>query len=387
MALLNPIPAYQPLFHAPDRLVRVALPAWQRQVLAALQRALATSAPALQSIEPLLNLLALFEAYRGDHARALRVSEAQIRFWKHAAAGDAALLNRTIQPWINVIRLERWQGKFDSSAALYREFAPTQRDLPGTLQARYGVTPTLAGLAALDEVSDFNYDGLFDGVYWHEYGGLLLRAGRLDALRAHVIDGLRGPAGGFAKLSLIENLLAGRAAAGHHDGALKVLASLKTPQHAPYWLHLKTIEVMLLSARDGAAVEASEMLFQAALSGQHGNGDVHEAALLIEITRLLDRLGLEAQAQRLAARSLALARAVGDEVLHFEAAVRCADSDGLDVRAMFADSGYALIRRRLGLPLAAAQGPDVVAAMELLADLRYRDCAVLLEAAAAPQCA
>lgn len=385
MALHEPSPPFQPLFQAPSKLARIPLHAWQSAVYCSIVSDLRRPEPALGSLEARLNLLSLFEAYRGSNERAARICDAQIRFWRDLSRqpGGGHHLAKVLQPWLNLARLGRWQGDLDKASALYREFSPAHRSSPGQMASRYGIEQSLTEVGAHDASSGFNFSAFFDAVYWPEYADLLFRANRTEELRAHLSAGV---AGNFNRLALFEYVLAGMARRERFDEALRLLARVMPPKSKPHWLQWQTTALRLHAGRDRFATVPgglADEVFEAAMLGRHGKADVHELSLLLEIARVFRQLGLLPQERALTERAVALATVVNDEVLQFEAASRLAahlPQPGIDLRAQFRDTGYALIRKRLGLPaLDESAMPDVAAAIELLAQHDYAGCADLLE--------
>jgi hypothetical protein len=373
---------YQPLISPSDRLVRQPITPWRMAMVRMLREGISKKELDYNQIGSALNRLALLEAYQGHTGRALMACDAQIRFWQRSAEepGHAHLLPNIVQPWINILRLERWNNRLDSSISLYRELAPDRRAAPAAFQQRFGIPLTFD---ALDGISPGRVSYLLDMVYWREYGNLLFSAGADVELRQHLQAGI-GHSQYFVRAALLEMLLVRQADSGNHAGTLALLRRIRRPDTGAYWLHFKTLE-MYLALRTGA--DDAEVLLQAvldaALSSEHIERDGAGLALLFDIAKLFARLGMHEQEEMLLQRAYRMAQELNDEVVLFEVMDRLAvlgHDLGCDVRERFAASSYALIRKRLGqAPRAADTGPDVVQALRALAELDFDTCMLFLD--------
>lgn len=382
-----PLPRYQPLINPSDRMVRRPIVPWRAALVMTLRDALGAPRPDLDSIAQALNQLSLLEAYQGNTAGALLICDAQIRFWQGIARmpGNANYLNQVIQPWINVLRLERWADKLNSSKSLYRELAPSNRHMPGTLQQRYGIALSLAELDLLEPQAGAGR--LLDAVYWREYGHLLLTGGSRAEIEEHLTTGLRTD-NRFLRLALTEMLLLYQVDCGNAGHALSVLRRMAIPGAASHWLHFKTLEMYLAGvAEDDAFPELAQTVLSAAQSDAYVEFDVHGLTLLLDIARLSSGFGLCGHELALLRKAEQVADRVEDEVLRFDLSRRLSElvsESPCELRERFSDSCYGLVRTRLGLPLKPAPGPDVVRAVQSLASLDIEACRAVLGAARRP---
>jgi hypothetical protein len=377
-----------PLIQLQDRLVRKPIAPWRASLVRQLGEAIGSPDIAFDHIAPLLNQLALLEAYQGNTARALEACAAQIRFWQRLARspGNEHRLGNVVQPWINIVRLERWNQKLDSSIALYRELAPARRSTLATLQRRYGIALTFDELVQLDPQADVR--AVLDVVYWREYGHLLLNAGANDALERHLEAGL-GQVAGALLVFLFETLLAYQASRGHHASALALLHRNRLAQRGLYRLPFAALAMFLAwRAESSEFAGLAETVFDAAVSGEHNERDGRGMLLLVDIARLFEWFGLQRQELELLQLACDIALEVDDEVLQFEVMRRLATLDPNrtgDLRQRFGASSYALIRKHLGLgPQAPGAGPDVVQALQYLAELDFASCLSILHGEGVP---
>lgn len=386
------LPAYAPLIASKDRPVRKPLPAWKSNLIVSLQSVLARARPDPAQLAKLLNNLALVEAYRGNHDGALRVCHAQIAFWKAMAMhdGDDGCLGGAIQPWINLIRLERWQHKAERAMASYRELGPQQRATLGQFNRRCRVERTLGQLCSMTGPHD--YSTLLDNVYWSEYPRLLLAAGRHDELQQVLMQGLNGRPSDFLRVTLIELLLVQQTERGKYGNVRALLAQIKAQfAKADHYRLQFTVLELYLTYRERNLVDPV-LLGQVramALSPRHAAPDEHGLHLLLEIARVLHLLGAcQTEADVLAAAA-PLARSLDDEMAQFDVASRqqalgVAAQVALGVR--FGRSSYGLIRTRLGLgrPDAACEASSarLLAAVECLARRDFDGCLERLDAGA-----
>ena len=388
---------YEPLICGTDRLARRPIRPWRAAMLAALRGALrpAGGGPDFGGVAVALNQLALLEAYEGTPAQALALCRSQIALWQRLSARDAGdgaarrLLGGVIQPLINVVRLERWTAGEAGPVSLYAELAPARRGAPGLLLARQGIALGFEALCALDPRGD--YAALLDNVYWREYGRYLLQAGRDDDLQALLAEGLSQPRSAFVQLALVEILLLQQARSGKHGSAMRLLGKLGLAPGSLLWLHFRVCAMFLAVRRgDPAAQVLQDEVMEAVRRGQGIRDDAWGLNLLADIGKVFRVLGCAAEETELLRLALPLALRLGDEMVHFDALERLAQLEGTPragLHRQFGQSGYAAIRKRLGLaPAAACPDPNsgiAVAAAAQLALGDERACLALLDAAGA----
>jgi hypothetical protein len=384
MASTGTLDRYQPLINSSDRIARRPIRPWRAALARNLVEAISKPRLELDKIPSALNQLALLEAYQGNNNSALLACEAQIRFWQRISRqpGHAHHLSAVVLPWINIVRLERWTSKLDSSMALYSELAPARRYAPASLQRRYGIALTLDEIGQLEHGA--GTASLLDVVYWREYAHLLLHAGAGEKLQQHLQAGLRQEQE-FLRVALLETLLAHQATLGNNESALSLVRRMTASEKKwPHWLHFKTLEMYLVH-RVGSREFPSlvDTVVSAALSGEHIERDEGGLALLVDIARLFERLGLRQQELALLRFAHEIAQEVDDEVLLFEVMSRLAvlqPDFGCDLRERFGASSYALVRKKIGLgPQPADPGPDVAQALQALAELDFDSCVLFLE--------
>jgi hypothetical protein len=380
---------WQPLIVPSDPLIRKPLAPWRARLVQGLGQALVQPALDVPRVVILLNQLALLEAYRGATGAALAVCDAQIRFWRNHAAqpGQSQHLGAVVQPWINMIRLERWRAHLDRSMALYRELAPAQRATCGSLQQRYGIALAFDALDRLE-----GGDGiarLLDVTFWREYGNVLFDAGRHAELQLHLQGGMR-QGNEFLRVTMLELLLVNQVNLGNHAGALSVLRRLPLRPAMTHWLPFKTLEMVAVQRSGGSGFAALvDSVVAGALATADADRDQRDLVLLVDVARVCAKLGLEAEELALLRAAQAMARAMDDEVLGIEVLRRlCArgQEDEGELRQRCAASDYALVRRQIGLaPSDPGTGPDVVGALRALAASGIDAC--LASLARAPTCA
>ncbi len=379
---------YEPLICGTDRLARRAIRPWRGAMLAALRLAAGRGEdPDTGGVAVALNQLALLEAYEGSHANALALCRSQVDFWRTLAAqaGAPGLLGGVIQPLINIVRLERWSAGADGTVSLYGELAPARRGVAGPLLARHGIALGFEGLCALDARAD--YAALLDNVYWREYGRYLLQAGSEDALQALLGEGLSRPRSAFVQLSLVEILLLQQARSGKHDSAARLLSGLGLAPDSLLWLHFKVCEMFLAQRRGAAEAPALQAaVMDAVRRGRGIRDDAWGLNLLFDIGKVFRLLGCGAEEAELLRLATQAAVRLGDEAVHFDALARLAQLDGDASCALlqqFQHSGYASVRKRLGLAPASAcpdpQSAVAVAAAAHLARLDFGACLACLD--------
>lgn len=379
---------YQLLIVPSDRMARRSIAPWRATLVQGLRESLRQPALDTARMASALNQLALLEAYEGKTEAALAACDAQIRFWRASAqrAGQAHHMCFVVQPWINIVRLERWRQNVAASMALYCELGPDRRADAGSLQARYGIDATFLELDRLDRSG--GTARILDVVYWREYGNLLFAAGPDSELRRHLQAGMRQP-NDFLRVVMLEMLLAQQIDMGNHAGALAILRRLPLDASMMYWLPFKAMEMVLAwrdGRRDAAALGAT--VVAAALAAARDERDERSLLQLVDIARLFERLDRPAEELVLLQAARDLAEDVGDEVLSFDVLQRLAlrgQDIACDLRVRFAASAYAVVRRKLGLGAAPAHaGPDLGRALHALAELDLGACAAALDCAAAP---
>lgn len=377
---------YQPLLNSHDRLARIPLGQWRDALCTRLHQAVAGPEPDFEAIAGVLNQLALVDAYQGRGAAAERLCVLQVDFWKNASAapGREALLGFVIQPWINLVRLERWETRMDNSSTLYREFAPARRTSQGRLQERFAIGLSLHQLIELS--ADPDIQGVLDNVYWREYARLLLQTGRHEALQAHLQQGLKAETGGYVRLALLEILLLYQAKIGKHAHALDLLRTLRIDDASQYWLHFKAMEMYLhmTSGRSDGGGLAGAILDAART--RYSNPDAYSANLLLDVARVFALTNQPDAELGMLDSAIQLAHGIGDEVVQAEAACRRAelcDGGTEQLQQRFGGTRYALVRRRLGLA-ALPEAPDesrVMEAVSHLSRLDYASCRAALDVA------
>lgn len=380
MASAITLPRYQPLINSSDRLVRRPIAAWRAALLHMLGEALAAPSIDVNRVAPALNQLALLEVYQGNTQGALHACDAQIRFWQRLCAqqGYAHHIGAVVQPWVNIVRLERWSNKADTSRVLYSELAPSRRLEHGSLQDRYGLPLTFDDIDRADPHS--GSARLLDVVYWREYAHLLLGTDADEALQLHLQAGL--PANqGFLRVVLIEILLAYQAKRGQHAPALALLGRLPVAQDPIASIPFKTLEMYLAHAIDTRhSAPLADALLEA-LQSPDLERDVRSLTLLVDIARLFGQLSMPEHELTVLRQAAELAPVVGDEVLQFEVERRLG-ANSSDLHDRFAASSYALVRKGLGLPLEPrTTGPDLWRIVESLAELDFTACLSLLRTA------
>lgn len=383
MASAITLPRYQPLINPSDRLVRRPIAPWRAALLHMLGEALAARRIDVDRVAPALNQLALLEAYQGNTQGALHACDAQIRFWQRLCAepGYAHHIGALVQPWVNIVRLERWSNKADTSLALYSELAPSRRSGHGSLQHRYGLSLTFDDIDRADPHS--GSARLLDAVYWREYAHLLLSTDADHGLQRHLQAGLPQNQG-FLRVVLTEILLAYQAKRGQHAPALALLRRMPVAQDPAASIPFKTLEMYLVHAIDSSRSAPLADALLAALQSPDLERDVRSLNMLVDIARLMGQLGMAERESAVLRQAAELAHVVKDEVLLFEVERRLARSNDDDLHARFAASSYALVRKGLGLaPEARTAGPDVGRIVESLAELDFSGCLSLLRAAPA----
>ncbi|SFL75895.1 hypothetical protein [Rugamonas rubra] len=370
---------YQPLIVPADRLIRAPLSGWRRKVLQDLLPAV--RARAVDELPQQLNLLALQEAYRGNLDAARQLCDAQIRFWQaQAAAGQPQQLLNVIQPWINLIRLERWQERTGEAAALYQQLAPQRAHEQGELQRRYGIGATLAELCAMDRLG--NAAVTLQNAYWQEYPRLLLKCGMHQELNYLLQDAQALPLGPYLKAAQLEMQLSYQSKIGLHRNSLAALEKMMLGPHSPYWLQFKVLEVYLaFQAEMVNAPARAEHLFQALTSGRTLNCQAQDLYFLAHAAQVFRQLHLGGHEIGCLDMVEAMAAKLGDEVFQCHARQRLAELGQMpheQVLDEFQHSAYVQVRSSLGLRPdddAAGRAAGLLRAVEQLAALDYDGCA------------
>lgn len=373
----------RPLIVPSDPLTRKPIVPWRARLAQALREELGKSALDAPRVVVVLNQLALLEAYRGNIEAALTVCDAQIRFWQaHATLpGQSRHLAAVVQPWINIVRLERWGGNVERSMALYRELGPSHRRSRVGLQQRYGIDLSFDELDRLD-----GSEGLartLDVTYWREYGNLLFDRGEQAALRLHLQDGMRHD-NEFLRVTSLELLLVDQVNRGHHAAAEAALQRMPLTPAMTHWLPFKTLQMVVAvrNAHAGQAVLVQQVV-DGALALAGGDCDERGLILAIAVARVFERLGMRAEETALLQAARTPAQHMDDEVASFEILKRlCAlgqeHADALYAR--FSTSSYAAVRNSLGLgPAHEDGGPDIPGALQALAACDVDGCLARLD--------
>lgn len=380
------LPAYQPLIRSlSERLVRVPLGAWERTLAGLLRTALTRSPIDWDALASIFNQLAVIQAYRGHNDRALAFCEAQIGLWK-ALADEAGHEHRQvllIQPWVNIIRLERWQKKIDSAIELYQELAPQNRGRPGTVNARYGVDASLETLLQLPGGDTLRQ--VLDNVYWVEYTRWLLATGQTAELQSLIKAGLGSGLNAYAHTVLLETLVIYQVQIGAFNAAGQLLARLRPLYHDSHRLPFAVIELYLCYSRGSGHEAALAAVCELTQSERYLQRDKFGLSLLCDIALALHTLGAPVDAEiGLLEQAWPLAVAIDEEVSLFDIHARLSElgrrpPGQWDER--FRRSDYALVRKHLGLaPVPVAPEPDMLAAAQRLSRLDVVGCLDVLDA-------
>lgn len=385
--------AYQPLICASDVVTRSPIRPWARALRQTLRASIATRTLAPQTIAYVMNRIALLDAYQGDNDAALKACEAQIALWTALSrqTGNGALLNFVIQPWINVIRLERWQNRLDNAAAWYAELAPAQLDERGELNRRYGIAQTLRPLVELGAQVGGVDTEVMKGVYWVEYGRLLLAAGEHAKVQRHAREGL-AQCQGMLRAQVYELLTVAALNAGEFDLASALLRQVRLSEGSPTWLAFSALGMYLDALMgDGKAGKAADRVLAYAGQPDHFGCSARNLSFMFSLSRVFRLLGMEKAEVGLLIRGRDMALELDDEAMSFEQLARLeslGEAPQDSVRTRFQDSSYAFIRRRLGLPGACdgvdLTSADVVRAVALLHVLDYEGCLRVLDEALMP---
>lgn len=377
----------QPLIIPADRIVRQPVARWQQNLCRNLVSTLSAADGDMGEIAPSMNQLALLEAYQGNNANALQLCEAQIHFWKNFAQqhSNPKQVCLAVQPWINLIRLDRWQNRVDRSTSLYTELAPQARDAQNSLSIHFGLDFSFNQLCQLDPAN--LQVRLIDNIYWMEYGRQLLACDDHGTLQAHIQDGLKQPLSRFLKLVLLELLFMYQYKLGKFEKALALLDKLEIDRHSSFWLPLKVLE-MALHLRLGSAHAPAllEQVMQAIESGRYFKKDGQSLYLLFELCRVCKNFGLSQQEPVLLDMTRELATALNDEVILFEVMHRQAQLQLLDaeqVRQRFSHSLYGVVQKKLGTatqqpPQQARRCANIVSATRHMAELDFGACIAIL---------
>lgn len=346
-------PVYQPLIIPSDRIIRAPITPWQQQLLRDLGTCLQPGRADIAQLAPQLNQLALTAAYESQNELAHQLCDAQIRFWQHWAHQhhDDTVLAFAVQPWINIIRLDRWQNRVETTGSLYQELAPQNRTLDHTLGQQYQIDFSLDALCQLAP-EKINHR-ILDNIFWHEYGKQLLDSGQYSSLQAHLQTGLVHCKDLWGRANLLELMLIYQHRIGNDAVALATLARMRWADHAPFRLPFQMLELYLKYQTGAADVDALSGMVADAIAGQtfRANGfGLYSLHALAEVFRLIDQpereLPLLVQAEQLAEQT-------DDEVLRFEIRTRRAelgDYSRSEAQQPFADSRYTVIRKKLQVP-------------------------------------
>ena len=380
---MTTLPTFLPLIAATDRIPRKPIAPWKKSLAVGLMNFVNKDLghnPV--SISGYLNQLSLIEATQGNDEIARKLCEAQILFWRNFAekSGNKISLTETVQPWINLARLNRWQSKFEQASSFYSALAPWQRDKPCPLLEQYGVQESLAELCAIDAQQSITK--LLDGIFWSEFGRQLLDHGSQEDFLRHVQAGLRLPLSGGVKAALLELSLIRQARQGKYS--------------------LASLEKLIGRNRSDIGSTFEMLRFQIEYHCQHDNRDTlleqvwnaissetffkRNASGLAQIDahrKIFQSLGLPQEELQLLERQVTLAIELDDEPFLFAAKLRQAELNGAsalaNLRTSFADSGYLFIRKAIGLSKVYDPSSEVILeAVQSLSQLKLKHCADVL---------
>lgn len=380
---MNSAKRYQPLIVPSDRMARRPIAPWRATLVQALAGELRKPEADNVRVAVALNQLALLEAYEGNIHSAVAVCDAQIRFWRSStrSPGNSPHLALTVQPWINIVRLERWSRNLDRSMALYRELAPDRRADFGSFQERYDIDMSFSELDELDRAQGVIQT--LDVVYWREYGNLLVATGTDSEMNAHLRTGMR-QGNGFLRVVMLEMLLASQVNTGNYAGVISALRRLPLDATRRYWLPFKAMEMYAVQRSGGPGFAGlAETVMDAALSIAHGERDESSLVQLVDVAILFETMGMDAEAITLLLAAQGVAQDIQDEVVLFDVLHRLAlhgHDIGCDLRTRFAASSYAVIRNKLGLERQAAEDEhSLMQAVRALAALDLTSCLAFLD--------
>ena len=376
---------YQPLIAQDDRLIRLPIEAWQQTMAQNLIQLLREQNADLSKIAPPLNQLALLDAYQNKNDHALILCDAQIKFWKMLSqkTGDKKYLCLTVQPWINIIRLDRWQNKVDNSASLYQELAPKNRSEPNSLSKHYELGLNFNAFCELNP-KNLPID-LLNNVYWAEYGRQLFISGADLALQTHIQSGLNSALNNNLQQTLLELLFSYQSKIGKDEKVLLMLGKMNIPEHRRYWLHFKVMEMALhFKIGSSEAPDLSDKVYRTLISGNAIKRTGYGLYLLFEITKVFKQLALQEQEIHLLQIAKDLASELNDEVILFEIMYRQSELQLMrreEVLEKFQSSRYSFVRKKLNIaPLKPSEHSDtIVTAVRQLAELNFDGCLRTLE--------
>jgi hypothetical protein len=372
------------MIHPSDRILRRPIVPWQDSLVNALVEATSQWPIDFDTAIFTLNQLALIQAYQGNMDGALLICEAQIQFWRRVSAtpGNDGYITAVLQPWINILRLKRWNNQLSLSESLWMELAPPCRSRRGSLQKIYNIKLSYEELEKTK--CEIYPPQLLDMLYWREFGHILLGATDGKRLERHLQNGLLAAPGEFIRLSLFEMLLIYQAKIGYMGKSLEILQRIRINPTGPYALQFKALE-MYFSERlylDGSANRTgrviAEKLFEDCL-----NGNAADAMLIFDISRIFQDLAMPHYEIPLLYKALEAVQRDFDEILNFNIRFRLnalLDKCPEDFHKTFANSSYAIIRRQIGLaPKIDAGSLTLVKAIQALADLKFSACTILLK--------
>ena len=355
---------------------------WRRALVHTFKSVILERDAKIEEIAPCLNQFALLEAYQSNNVNALALCHAQINFWRNffTKFGNRHYLSCTIQPWINVARLNRWQNKIDNSASIYQELSPQNRLKLGGLSQFHQIDFSLYDLCSFDNANVVI--DVIDNVYWNEYGRLLLNSDRHSDLQAHIQVGLGLNSSLFIRGALFEILFLYQLKIGKPNRVFSLLEELNFQKDHPYWLHFKVLEMSLNVQfhRDDAQALIAEV-DQAIRSEDHVTRDARGGQFIFDISKVFRHLGLPEIEVELLQFALPIAQEANDEVLLFEVMERLSALEQLphaELLERFCDTSYSIIRKKLNL--AAPHDSDcassryIVEAAKLLAELNFDAC-------------
>lgn len=381
-------PGYTPLVNALSyRLLRAPLAPWQANQLRNLHALLDAGDPSHQDMAATLNHLAVIEAFRGNYDGAQQLCHGQIAFWRALAVqnGNDACLGAAIQPWINLVRLERWQNNVAAACFQYQEMAPALRHVKGGIGKSWQLPYSLAELSALNQHN--NIDNILDNVYWSEYGRLLWNTARYAELQTFLSAGLSQPTSSFVRVVLLELLVLQQVARQHFTSAAGLLKAIRDRLQVvgKYELEFAVLELHLgLCATGELDPERAAEVAKLALLAKHAAHNEVGLTSVMDISRVLRAPGGKDAEAMLLPHALALAEQSNDEVALFQVLMRLQQLGRIGMpalKARFRDSGYAQIRRALGFsgPAPGEEAAQLaIAAVQCLQTLQWDRCRALL---------
>lgn len=384
--------SFPTLIFAPDRMLCQPLTAWQQHMLANWLRAVERRQQGLLptiDLAPAFNQLGLIATFQGQAELAEHLCESQMLYW-YRLSGEFArpdLLSHIIQPYINLARLARWQGRLEQASGLYRSLAPdASGQLNSTLQA-LGIAYSLDELANSDPTAQ-GLQSLMNLVYWSEYGRLLLQTADEASVLDHVQQGLSANSSSHLRRCLLEVGLLTQCQHGRKP--MKLLGTLTSKldfsARLPFlMIHLQLAAMHQLPEQGQVFDQIWQLLNAETIDWRRSN----LLAMYDAIGKILLRLGYTEQAMQMATRQREWAQLIDDEMLAFAATARLVETGALakDALSAFDNSLYVQIRKARGLdvldhdPLAA----DIELALQEFDQGEWQACAQRLRCFIIPQ--